>query len=723
MSSSDEVCDPDVLKISTEHLSTRILRTNGVLVLSLVIVAILVGAGSFSRRYRRHGSIRLLSLGAYTLFLPLVSYVVSDVDNENYTLPDGIECIDESAKYLLVSASLVQIIGVNYCTAIVAHDDERRNMGSTVQLLAGAMWTLFLVIKHFKVWGYDYSYTEYLAIWMPFALNLAKILVKLYAYEMAWRSYELGGRNPRLITGYMAQLNLPQGRDEHAIPLVLMGEDKLEVEEGPHGYRFTCDSLASSNSLVTIDKVTNMVSTGHTVFKSGPQLEDLCLSFSLFKLLRRRFTRCPVAEADCYQTVPNFMIKLRHGDPQSILNMIGNELSFASDFYYSYLPISYSSWWLPILNVVLSFFVIAYCLVSGTFELLVAFWSPPSVPQMTCQLACGQISDYTFGYILIVQVLTVCLGIPVLLSEAWENISYACSNWTKVNLICYYVKKKSWQRSPLMQRIICRILTFRCKLLNNNYKMGQASIMDTNMKIVKLVRRLLQLPDQKMEYVEVKPQVSTAILDKFRASNWSLPIVTAALQQSPIGNNILWACNGKGTSDIILVWHVATCIFEIKHPYEPTNAPAVTASQLSRYCAYLLSSAPDLLPDDKTWSKKLYKSVKKITEPIFSSRINKRHMKYDRILQQLEEKGSENTWLKKGVELGKLLVNGTQGSKQEGWEILAGFWSAMLLYIAPSDNTGAHREAIARGGELITILWAMLTHAGIVSRPRTRNAV
>uniref|UniRef100_A0A0D9V0K1 DUF4220 domain-containing protein n=1 Tax=Leersia perrieri TaxID=77586 RepID=A0A0D9V0K1_9ORYZ len=692
MSSSDDVCNPDVLDISSEHLRSRILITDAVLGISLIIVAILVGAGFFSRRYRRHGSIRLLSLGAYTLFLPLVSYVVSGVDKENCALPDGIECTDDATMYLLVWASLVQIIGVNYCTAIAAHDDERRNIGPTVQLLVGAIWTLFLVIKHFKVWWYDY--TGYLAIWMPFALNLAKILVKLYAYEMAWCSFELGGRNPRLITGYMAQLNLLQGIDVHDIPLVLMGEDKQKVEKGPHGYRFTCDSVDSS-TFVTIDKVTNMVSTGDTVFKSCPQLDDLCLSFSLFKLLRQRFTRCPVAEADYYRTVPNFMVKLRRADPQNILNMIANELSFASDFYYSYLPISHSSWWLPILNVVLSFFVIAYCLGGGIF-LLVAY-SSPGEPQMTCNLACDHKYEYIFGSIWIVEVLTLCLGIPVALSEAWEIISYACSNWTKVNLICYYVKKTSWQRSPLMQRIICRIVRFRCKLLNNNYKMGQASIMDTNMKIVKLVRRLLQLPDQKMEYVEIKRQVSSAIHDKFRASNWSLPTVTATLQQSPIGNNVLWACNGKGTADIILVWHIATCVFEIKHPYEPTNAPAVAASQLSRYCAYLLSSAPELLPDDKEWSKKLYKSVKKIAEPIFSSISNKRHMQYDRILQQLDEKCSSNTELKNGVALGKLLVNETQGSEQEGWEILAEFWSAMLLYIAPSDNAGAHREAIARG--------------------------
>jgi hypothetical protein len=37
--------------------------------------------------------------------------------------------------------------------------------------------------------------------------------------------------------------------------------------------------------------------------------------------------------------------------------------------------------------------------------------------------------------------------------------------------------------------------------------------------------------------------------------------------------------------------------------------------------------------------------------------------------------------------------------------------------VAPSENLKGHSEAIARGGELVTLLWALLFHAGIVSRP------
>lgn len=714
MSTFGDKCNRDVLDASSDVLTVRVFRTDALLVLSLIIVAILVGVGSFTRQYRHHGSIRLLSLGAYTLFLPLVSYVVSGVDKENCALPDGIKCSDNSSKYLLAWPSLVQIIGANCCTGIAADDEEGRSIGPAVQLLVGAIWTLLLVLKHFGGYQYD-SYLVYWFIAMPCALNITKVMSKLYAYKKARHSLEVG-RNPRLIAGYMEQLNSQRG-EEHVIPLLLMGEDKQRVEEGPRGYRFT-DSSGNS-SLVTMDNVVKMASTNDTVLNSWPPYQDLCFSFSLFKLLRQRFTGRSGVEAD-YPRVPSFMTKLQHGDPQGIVSMIHNELSFACDFYYSYLPISYSRGWLPILNVVLSFFVVTYCSVSGIFLLRDAYVSP-GTHQITCKLTCGEEYDFADGHILTLDVLISFLAIVVLLSEAWEIISYACSNWTKVNLICYYITKTSRQGSPLMKTLIRCMLRLRCKVLNHSYKMGQTSIMDTNMKIVKAVRRLLRLSDQQMEFVEIPPEVNTAILAKFRDSNWSLPTVTASLQQSSIGNILLYG-NGKGTSDVILVWHIATCIFEIKHPHEPSNAPAVTATRLSRYCAYLLSSAPELLPDDKAWSKNIYKSVKKIAEPIFR-KSNKGPIGYEDILQKLKEKSNDNTELKNGVALGKQLVDETRDAEQEGWEILAGFWSAMVLYIAPSDNVGAHREAIARGGELITILWAMLTHAGIISRPRTGHAV
>jgi hypothetical protein len=40
----------------------------------------------------------------------------------------------------------------------------------------------------------------------------------------------------------------------------------------------------------------------------------------------------------------------------------------------------------------------------------------------------------------------------------------------------------------------------------------------------------------------------------------------------------------------------------------------------------------------------------------------------------------------------------------------------MTLYIAPSNNARDHIQHLANGGEFLTHLWALLTHAGILER-------
>ena len=40
----------------------------------------------------------------------------------------------------------------------------------------------------------------------------------------------------------------------------------------------------------------------------------------------------------------------------------------------------------------------------------------------------------------------------------------------------------------------------------------------------------------------------------------------------------------------------------------------------------------------------------------------------------------------------------------------------MILYVAPLENLEADAEAISHSGDLITLLWAMLAHAGITGR-------
>ncbi|CAD6221407.1 unnamed protein product [Miscanthus lutarioriparius] len=248
----------------------------------------------------------------------------------------------------------------------------------------------------------------------------------------------------------------------------------------------------------------------------------------------------------------------------------------------------------------------------------------------------------------------------------------------------------------------------RCKIVNNwDEKIGQCSVLvlhpTTRTNFIGLLSRVFHhLPDEKMK-VNMPAAVKACIMDSLRS--------TASNTRSQAGTGFLWACNGKmSTSDMILTWHIATCIFEHKS----------AATHLSRYCAYLMTWSPELLPDEVAWTKSLYEDVKKDTERVLNVRAATvpplmPKAEYHDLVQLLSEK-SNHLVVKNGVRLGKQLVELVDG-EETAWAILAGFWAEMILYIAPSNNLKGHKKAIARGGELITLLWALLFHAGIASRP------
>ena len=53
-------------------------------------------------------------------------------------------------------------------------------------------------------------------------------------------------------------------------------------------------------------------------------------------------------------------------------------------------------------------------------------------------------------------------------------------------------------------------------------------------------------------------------------------------------------------------------------------------------------------------------------------------------------------------------------------ELLAELWTELTVYLAPSAgelHVKAHKEALALGGEFITVLWALTTHTGISRQP------
>ncbi|XP_066356863.1 uncharacterized protein [Miscanthus floridulus] len=65
-----------------------------------------------------------------------------------------------------------------------------------------------------------------------------------------------------------------------------------------------------------------------------------------------------------------------------------------------------------------------------------------------------------------------------------------------------------------------------------------------------------------------------------------------------------------------------------------------------------------------------------------------------------------------GAVLGKKLTGAYPGDAAGLWRDLATFWTGFLLHLAANTGAATHGKHLAGDTELITHLWALLTHAG-----------
>nr|CAB3504088.1 unnamed protein product [Digitaria exilis] len=175
----------------------------------------------------------------------------------------------------------------------------------------------------------------------------------------------------------------------------------------------------------------------------------------------------------------------------------------------------------------------------------------------------------------------------------------------------------------------------------------------------------------------------------------------------------------------VLVWHIATALCDVVEDDDPTATTTsdddrrhrLIATSLSGYCAYLLAFIPEMLPDHSYAAKQILDAV------VLEARHHLGRAKDmpERCKEMLLRLGAaaggarveDTPILQLGARLGSLLV---AVDKARRWKLLAEFWAELVLFLSPSDNADVHAENLARGGQFMTHLWALLTHAGILER-------
>uniref|UniRef100_A0ACD5YRR9 Uncharacterized protein n=1 Tax=Avena sativa TaxID=4498 RepID=A0ACD5YRR9_AVESA len=728
----------------------KLMRVNALMAVNTILMGVIVSIATYGHRYRYHRLTRFIFLGATSLFMPIVSYVVSAVNSDStitISEPGGNITADcdprDHITLLLIWTGLVQSIGINI-TAIVASDArEGRKVGPSIVLLVQAMWASYLAIYQLVVQGAYYEdgtsrLSEGHWTFLPlFTLVFAKLLLKYYAWHKATQSLMLG-RSPRFIVGYMEQLqDVEVASEPIPPPLIVTGEDTVRVRKQTRGYIF--ERMSNRGDTARIDNNDGLVTLDEVWQLNDNHLKDVCLSFALFKLLRCRFARYTFAEYG-FKKARNFLwhMLLEDNYGERLFGVIECELSFLHDFYYSSLPVSYSKSSLPIFSMFISLIIVLNTIVTCCY--LAAVFSNTSTVQLLCTWVCSNegrahISDWAgryfgVGHLYFDIVPVILLSTLVMLREVAEIASYIFSNWTKVVLICSCIRHASWLQSPTIQKCVGHVLQHRCKLFQHwENEMNQCSILvlHTQKTPVALLRRFVALPDQN---IKVPMAVKTAIVEALRSygrsrNNNGVTYLSRNLQLK-FGDKLLWTFNSaNGIAFTMLVCHIATSIFEVRsRPGQLPSDNKVAAIHLSRYCAYLVAYHPELLPDDYEWCKSLYNAVKKDAGCLACCIAVITPEDDCQQLVELLSARSKHKVLRNGMTLGGRLAElvgvqetGLVEAEETVWKALAGFWSEMILHVAPSSNMDGHAKAIARGGELITLLWALLTHLGIDISP------
>ncbi|KAK3432859.1 hypothetical protein EUGRSUZ_D00364 [Eucalyptus grandis] len=335
-------------------------------------------------------------------------------------------------------------------------------------------------------------------------------------------------------------------------------------------------------------------------------------------------------------------------------------------------------------------------------------------------------------------VVSLVLITSILVVEFTQFAIMIFSEWAKVTYICKYVRNERWQRcrcAGMLIGIMCRIWLVKPwgRQLRQYSLIKSCSYSPPKWKYNRLTAAYL---DQKRKgekqlaptnlSKEVKRAIARSLGKYLEKGQTSLRLNDLSENFNDLSENFhdlfvefSRACNLETTTHVIMVWHIATIFCEHKMPRaQPSTEQGDNfdvAAKLSQYLAYLVVFAPKLLPGHPCRTEYIFSRA--VSEAREKLRGSSGSMK-ERIenLTSIVNEQCQETIVARGKRLGMQLVNGVA---DEGriWKVLADFWADMMLYVAPSNDTGAHAKYLTSGGEFLTHVWVLVSHAGITRDP------
>ncbi|XBH83932.1 hypothetical protein VPH35_072227 [Triticum aestivum] len=609
-----------------------------------------------------------------------------------------------------------------------------------------------------------------LPLWLIWSLNALRI-VRYYLDSI--RAADATANNMKLVSDYMASERhtapdacpntmlgyryLVHGEEEHEEEILRPKNDATatgETDSVPPP-----KDLKDLKDLITLETVWNRPDKDDMLLGkySDDQYKDVCLSFALYKLLRRRFYDFPMPEAANPLSRKLFfegILKKGRSNYERAFRVtqVEVELSFLRDFSYRKHAVVFAGGF-PVVRVLLPFLMVA--------SLLYTVYAIRDIPSAgTYATADDQLARVTHGV-----GVTRCIIAIIACRELWEIRIYVWSQWTKFLIICQYIRLlplrpvEGEARVQVSQGWITKLHRLMMgKAARFMFRHVGRATWDQKISQYNLISRSVVWWDTRKTRLHVRWLRCYASLGSYLENAFSHN------EDGRIRIRIERLLGDlKGETHKVLVWHVATGLCQIRlleaeseatqtleAESEPTQQPNnnkttptrqpksvyrkpstrlvggkpemrprrrhyITAVSLSNYCAYLVRQA--LVPDNGLVAKKVFDAVQKEARRGLHG-LDEPGKVYHKLVEEEAKKPdlpTDPSVLKLGAQLSEELLSTHKDREKALWEKLAKFWAGYLLYLSANTTAAKHRVHLqGGGGELTTHLWALLSHAGFL---------
>ncbi|XBI82310.1 hypothetical protein VPH35_091029 [Triticum aestivum] len=570
-----------------------------------------------------------------------------------------------------------------------------------------------------------------------YALVTIAIFTGIMGREFACVLVEVGYFMARGVAKFMKNLSADDG--DGFDPATMKGYKYPVQMNGPFGR-------------VTIDQIWHCEGR---LLRSGTvhckELKDLCLAkeCTMCELLKWRYYGLSFAEEHLNET-RDFVFKgllQKQDDYKRAFRIVEMELGFFHDFFFTKHAIIFELEAAFFLLFIMRIVLIATCVSFVVQSTLSVNTMSPIIEVHT-----GRAEE----------IITLFVLATFLLIEILQATFYLASDWCKVSVTCRYVKRSWCHHNAFIQKLVGYISRFAIFGYLKN-KIGQYSI----------IPRMTAGDSfgDSSHPVNMLQTVKRAIASSLISCDGRPTNGEGSLEGKGVLLEFSWALQGQSQTETMLIWSIATDYCHMTPPTgdgehvngaseneQDTKVNRTVSVCLSRYCTYLMNSAPELLPghfgdtklamsEVKREAYKALRSQNVSSRPgLTSQNVNSesgdwsfilKHIldsndvelpafvsiaasqKIYQVMNGLQDQGADRSIFMRGVKLGKQLE--AISSSALRWKIMADFWAEKILYIAPSDNVKGHMELLAKGGEFLTHIWVLLTHAGILKINREED--